>query len=77
MHYAHFDAEVERRAMDLYAEHLPGWEVIGIDATTVIVQRGSLRCVSINIPWMEDHFDPPQVYVPRYAERRSRQPAFA
>ncbi len=73
--YAHFDADVERRAMGLYAAHLPGWEIIGIDAGSVIVQRGSLRCVSINIPWLEDRFSNSRMNAPRSAEIRSRYAA--
>ena len=73
--YAHFDADVERRAMAIYAEHLPGWEIIGIDAGSVIVQRGSLRCVSINIPWLEDRFSHPRINVSRSTEIRSHYAA--
>lgn len=58
--YTHLDAEVERQAMAIYAEHLPGWEIVGIDASSVIRNRGSLRCVSINIPWLEDRFSDPR-----------------
>jgi agmatine/peptidylarginine deiminase len=54
--YAHMDPEIERRAMATYAEHLPAWEIMGIDASAIIRQRGSLRCISINIPWLEDRF---------------------
>ncbi len=70
--YANLDSDVERRAMATFAAHLPGWEIIGIDASSVIVQRGSLRCVSINIPWLEDRFAQPHVRPPRFAELRSR-----
>jgi agmatine deiminase len=56
--YTGLDPEVERQALAIYSECLPDWEIVGIDATSVIRQRGSLRCVSINIPWLEDRFGP-------------------
>jgi agmatine/peptidylarginine deiminase len=57
--YGAADFELEKVAMEAYARLLPGWEIVGIDATSVIKQRGSLRCVSINIPWLEHVFPAP------------------
>lgn len=62
--YGAAEAESEKVAMETFARLLPGWEVVGIDATSVIKQRGSLRCVSINIPWLEHVFPAPSEYKP-------------
>jgi agmatine/peptidylarginine deiminase len=76
--YAHIDAEIERRAMAVYAKQLPGWEIIGIDASSVIIQRGSLRCISINIPWLEDRFAHAHgTATPRHQVRTRHVPALA
>jgi agmatine/peptidylarginine deiminase len=55
--YANIDPAIEQRAISIFAQHLPGWEVVALDASSVIVQRGSLRCVSAKIPWLEDRFE--------------------
>jgi agmatine/peptidylarginine deiminase len=57
--YGEADVEAERVAMATFARLLPGWEVVGIDATSIIRKRGSLRCISINIPWLEHVFPAP------------------
>jgi len=57
--YGAAEQEKEKIAADTFARLLPGWEVIGIEATSIIKQRGSLRCVSINIPWLEQVFPAP------------------
>jgi agmatine/peptidylarginine deiminase len=54
--YSGINPDIERRAMATYASALKDWEIVGIDASTVIIQRGSLRCISINIPWLDDRF---------------------
>jgi agmatine/peptidylarginine deiminase len=56
------DLEAQKEAMATYARLLPDWEVVGVDATTVIKQRGSLRCLSINIPWLEHVFPAPSEF---------------
>ncbi len=70
--YACIDPSIEQRAMSTFAQHLPGWEVIGIDASSVIVQRGSLRCVSAKIPWLDDRFEHARLASPDRQELRSR-----
>src|SRR3954469_7308433 len=60
--YGVSELEAEKQAMETFARLLPGWEVAGIDATSVIRQRGSLRCVLINIPWLEHVFPAPSEY---------------
>src|SRR2546421_420035 len=56
------DLEAQKEAMDTYSRLLPDWEVVGVDATSVIKQRGSLRCLSINIPWLEHFFPAPSEF---------------
>ena len=60
--YGAAELELQKEAMATYQRLLPDWEVIGVDATSVIKQRGSLRCVSINIPWLEDVFPAPSEF---------------
>ncbi len=60
--YGPAEQEAQKEAMATYARLLPDWEIVGIDATTVIKQRGSLRCVSINIPWLEHVFPAPSEF---------------
>lgn len=60
--YGAAELELQKEAIATFQRLLPDWEVIGIDATTVIKQRGSLRCVSINIPWLEDVFPAPSEF---------------
>jgi agmatine/peptidylarginine deiminase len=57
--YGRMDENAEAGARRVFEDLLPGWEVIGIDASTIIMNRGALRCVSINIPWLEDRFAAP------------------
>jgi agmatine/peptidylarginine deiminase len=42
--------ELDRRALEIYRELLPDWEVVGIDASSIINNRGSLHCLSRNLP---------------------------
>jgi agmatine/peptidylarginine deiminase len=60
--YGASELEAQKEAMATFSRLLPDWEVVGVDATTVIKQRGSLRCVSINIPWLEDVFPAPSEF---------------
>lgn len=70
------DVDPEPHAIfDLYQQLLPGWRIVGIRADGLINNRGSLHCVSINIPWLEDRFDPPAL--PARGTRRSPTPAHA
>jgi agmatine/peptidylarginine deiminase len=56
--YAGVDVAVERRARQVFRDLLPDWQIIGIETGSIINQRGALRCVSLNIPWMMDAFEP-------------------
>jgi len=56
--YPRVDEDLFDKAARIYASLLPGWDIVGIDAHTLIVQRGALRCVSLNIPWLDDRFAP-------------------
>lgn len=57
--FSHQDRAAEEQARSIYERLLPDWEIIGIDASSIILNRGALRCVSINIPWLEDRFGEP------------------
>ena len=57
--YPRIDEDKQAKARAIFADLLPGWDIVEIDSTTVIRQRGALRCVSINIPWLEDRFHLP------------------
>ncbi|HEV8377904.1 MAG TPA: agmatine deiminase family protein [Tepidisphaeraceae bacterium] len=60
--YGASELDAQKEAIATYSRLLPDWEVLGVDATSVIKQRGSLRCVSINIPWLEDVFPAPSEF---------------
>lgn len=63
--YPDQDQELERKAINVYRELLPDWEIVPIDCDRLIRQRGALRCVTINIPWLTDRFSlPDRRYVP-------------
>lgn len=66
--YPKIDEEKQAKARRIFADLLPGWDIVEIDATSVIRQRGALRCVSINIPWLEDRFAMPD----RWSARRGQ-----
>jgi agmatine/peptidylarginine deiminase len=57
--YPDQDQELEKKAHAVFAEALPGWQIIPIDCETMIRQRGALRCVTLNIPWLADRFELP------------------
>jgi agmatine/peptidylarginine deiminase len=48
--YSGAPAEMERDALDLYRNLLPGWEIVGIDCEDMIPLGGALHCVSMNLP---------------------------
>lgn len=50
--YPDFSPDLDQRALDVYRELLPGWKVVGIDASKLITKRGSLHCLSLNLPVM-------------------------
>lgn len=50
--YPDFSPELDRRALEVYRETLPDWKIVGIDASKLIQQRGSLHCLSLNLPIM-------------------------
>ncbi len=51
--YGRADGELRERALDVYRQWLPGRTVIGVDASSIIEQGGSLRCVSLGIPHLD------------------------
>ena len=46
------DAQLDKVALDTYQKLLPGWEIVGIDCSTLADKRGALHCISFNIPWL-------------------------
>ena len=50
--YPDVSPELDRRALATFAEALPDWKVVGVDASTIISKRGSLHCLSLNLPSM-------------------------
>lgn len=50
--YPDVSPELDRRALETYAAALPDWKIVGIDASTIIGKRGSLHCLSLNLPSM-------------------------
>lgn len=43
------DRKLEERAMQLYRRHLPGWKVVGMDASYLIESGGAFRCASLSL----------------------------
>lgn len=50
--YPSYCPESDRQALEIYRKLLPEWKVVGIDATELIEKRGSLHCLSLNLPDM-------------------------
>ena len=48
--YRGVDRAGREKALELFARLLPGWQVIGIDCTTLIQGGGALRCISTGVP---------------------------
>jgi hypothetical protein len=44
------DPAWERIAFSTYRRLLPGWSIVGIDASEVIKDGGALHCILTNIP---------------------------
>ena len=55
--YPDQDEALEKQAMGIYAELLPGWDIVPIDCSELIKAGGALRCMSVNIPWLADRFE--------------------
>jgi agmatine/peptidylarginine deiminase len=50
--YPNYCPEFDRQAMEIYRKLMPEWKVVGIDASELIEKRGSLHCLSLNLPVM-------------------------
>lgn len=48
--YSRVDPTLQREAMDVYRRLLPGRTVVGINADTLSLRNGSLRCIGLNLP---------------------------
>lgn len=44
--------ELDRRALEIYRAVLPTWQIVGIDASTLVAKRRSLHCLSLSLPVM-------------------------
>lgn len=56
--YPFLDEATDRAALQFYANLLRGWQIIGVDATTLVHQRGAPRWISMNIPYLGDAAQP-------------------
>ncbi|HWA98681.1 MAG TPA: agmatine deiminase family protein [Pirellulales bacterium] len=55
--YPNIDPASDAKALEVYRSLLPDWEVVGIDASSLIVKQGALHCISLNVPWLPDDAD--------------------
>lgn len=42
--------DLDRQALAIYASLMPDWEIVPIDASTLIRRKGALHCVTLNLP---------------------------
>jgi agmatine/peptidylarginine deiminase len=50
--YPDYCPDLDARALEVYRKLLPDWQVVGIDASSIIQKRGSLHCISLNVPFL-------------------------
>jgi agmatine/peptidylarginine deiminase len=50
--YPDYSPVLDRLAIETYQQALPNWKIVGINASSIIHQRGSLHCISLNLPSM-------------------------
>ncbi len=55
--YPSLDPTVDAQALAIYRSLLPDWEVVGIDASSLILKNGALHCISLNVPWLPANID--------------------
>jgi agmatine/peptidylarginine deiminase len=55
--YPNIDPATDAKALEVFRSLLPDWEVVGIDASSLIVKHGALHCISLNVPWLPDDAD--------------------
>lgn len=48
--YSDVDPALQKRAFAVYAELLPDWKIVGIDADSLTEKRGILHCITMNVP---------------------------
>jgi agmatine/peptidylarginine deiminase len=53
--YAEAPPELERQALEAYHRLLPGWKVVGIDCSELIVRQGALHCAVVNLHGSAEH----------------------
>jgi agmatine/peptidylarginine deiminase len=47
--YAEAPPDLERQAFEVYHRLLPGWRVVGLDCSELIVRQGALHCAVVNL----------------------------
>ncbi len=55
--YPEFCPQLDRRAVAVYERLLPDWQIVTIDASSLIEMYGALRCVTKNIPDFEGRIE--------------------
>ncbi|HXV62454.1 MAG TPA: agmatine deiminase family protein [Vicinamibacteria bacterium] len=48
--YPDVSPEMDREALEIYGGLMPDWNVVPIDASSIIQNHGSLHCISVNVP---------------------------
>jgi len=48
--YPSISPDLDRQALETYQSLLPTWQVVGIDATSLIKKRGALHCIYASVP---------------------------
>jgi agmatine deiminase len=48
--YPETDGHLDRVAMGIYSQLLPGWDIVGIDVSSFSHLNGALHCLTCNIP---------------------------
>ncbi len=48
--YPDLDPKLDERALAIYRELLPGWEVVGLNLSSMAKKGGGLHCLSANVP---------------------------
>ena len=47
--YREIEADLQEKAFDVFRQALPGWQIIGIDCSPMIINGGALHCVTMPI----------------------------
>ena len=47
--YREIEADLQEKAFDVFRQALPGWQIVGIDCSPMIINGGALHCVTMPI----------------------------